>query len=102
MSAPAFAEQGKRKHNPQIHVAPNPAINACVLSYQLAEPAQVVLELFNERGELIRRVVNQRQGAGKHQQQITSQAESGTLLVLLTIDGEAYSTRIASLNASDR
>lgn len=102
MSTPAFAERNSHRHNPQIHVAPNPAINGCVLSYQLAEPAQVVLELFNERGELIRRVVNQRQGAGKHQQQITSQPESITLLVLLTIDGEAYSTRIASLNASDR
>ena len=88
--------------NPEIRIVPNPAHDGCVLHYHLNNAANVVLETFDSNGKLIERVVEGYQEAGSHQQRIEARESGGMILLLLTINGRAYSTQITSLNGTDR
>ncbi len=46
---------------------PNPFNPETTVSFELAEPAEVVIELFNSRGQLVRTLVDDRLEAGQHQ-----------------------------------
>lgn len=90
-----------RQGDPMIRIMPNPVVDACELSYHLARPAKVKLELYNGHGILLREVSEREQSAGRHTCRIQPDVDAGAILVLLTIDGQAFSTRIINLNGGE-
>jgi len=45
---------------------PNPFNNSTILSYQLPADRQVILSIYNSRGEMVRKLVDAKQSAGTH------------------------------------
>lgn len=94
-------EENKKKdganaaaQNLRIRVAPNPTAGSCFLSYRLARPAHVVIDLFGTDGRLIRRVSDGMEQGGEHSREIGTDNLSGTLLLRLSVDGEAFTSRV--------
>jgi hypothetical protein len=64
---------------------PNPASTQTSVAYTLPEDAQVLLQLFNTKGQLVRTVVNEKQKAGYHLPMIyTSAMAKGVYYYTLT------------------
>jgi len=70
----------------QLLAYPNPTSNNLTVQYQVANPAQVRLAIYNLQGVLIQSLVNAQQAAGSFQQNIaTQQLAAGKYWVQLTI-----------------
>jgi flagellar hook assembly protein FlgD len=63
-----MATQGEIAPNLQLVVSnyPNPFIGATTISYKLPQPAQTELSIYNLRGQLVRKLVNEPLTSGQH------------------------------------
>lgn len=81
----------------QISIYPNPATSNFLLSYTLAKPSQVFIELFDASGHSIQTIVsNQNQASGTHQYQLNlpDNCLSGIYFAKIIIDKNIYAKKI--------
>ncbi|HPT73241.1 MAG TPA: T9SS type A sorting domain-containing protein, partial [Candidatus Cloacimonadota bacterium] len=77
---------------------PNPFNPSTTISYSLNDKARVTLDIFNIRGQLVRRLVQEKQTSGKHsivwngRDEYNNTCASGVYLYRLKA-GEIHSTR---------
>ena len=86
-----------------ISCSPNPFTNELKLSYALDAPAKVRLEVYNIRGQLVKRLLSESKNSGKHSSTWTGVNESGSLaangiyLVRLSFNGRVASVKKVTL-----
>lgn len=78
---------------------PNPFNPETAISFELAEPAQVMIEIYDSRGRLIKTIVNERLKSGRHKtvwkgtDYRQEPVSSGVYFNRLTVNGEHVETR---------
>jgi hypothetical protein len=81
-----------------LAAAPNPFNPSCVLSFELARPAQVELGVYNLLGERVATLQQGRLPAGAHRQVFDGEGlPSGLYLAQLTAGGEARAIKLTLL-----
>lgn len=83
-----------------FRVYPNPYKGQTNIYYNLKEPANVQLQIYNSLGQLVLTIVNQKQNPGKYTYEFSAvkqQLAAGSYLVKLQINDKTYSTQIVEL-----
>ena len=95
-STDAAAGAADANAQPMLSAWPNPARHETVISYQLANPGDVRLTLYDASGRLVRVLVDRSESAGRHQVTWNGRGEAGDLVAsgryIVALDGSAVST----------
>lgn len=84
-------------NTPTIEVYPNPYADFTNINYTLAEPAIVLLDVYNVNGQLVKVIERSRQAAGEYSYQFSAGAmglPSGMYILNLTVNGQTYGTKL--------
>jgi hypothetical protein len=77
VEAPLGAEEEAMGSMSPLRTSPNPVTSQAAISYTLAEPARVVIGVYDVQGRLIRTLVDQEQSPGQYSATWNLTAESG-------------------------
>ncbi len=84
-------------------VYPNPFNPSTTIEYALAKPAEVILSIYNVKGQKVKNLIHARGSAGLHQvcwdgsSQKGAACSSGIYLVRMQADGNTFSSKILML-----
>ena len=88
-----------KKNNENFGIYPNPLKDQATLQFELGKKAFVKMEIHSEDGQLVRQLVNQQMGAGKHSVKWNARNEGnelvpqGAYFCRLVLDEKASQTR---------
>lgn len=86
-----------------ISCSPNPFTNELKLNYTLDAPGKVLLEVYNIKGQLVKRLISESKNSGKHYSTWTGLNESGSLvangiyLIRLSVNDRVTSVKKTTL-----
>ena len=76
----------------EVNAYPNPATTVSTLEYEVTEAGDVVIELRNNKGKLLKTVKNEHHSAGKYTVTITLDSYQGDLFYIVLKDKNGIST----------
>jgi flagellar hook assembly protein FlgD len=82
---------------------PNPFNSSTAFEFELAQPAQTDLSIYNQTGQLIYTLMDEAMAAGKHSIRWNGQSRSalvvasGLYFAVLNVDGAKSTTRVLML-----
>lgn len=84
-----------KKSDAVINVYPNPFVHKCTISYTLKNAAQVIVELHDSKGNLVKTVYNGKQSSGTYSYDIkATNLPANTYFVVLNIDNVLYTKSV--------
>lgn len=89
----AIATTGINEQNSSaslLNVAPNPAVNSAEIKFNLAKSSDVILELFNLEGQMMKNIFSGKLSAGENKMQLdVAGYASGMYLVKLSVEDKS-------------
>ena len=79
-------------------VFPNPYVEATTISYQLDQPANVILEIYDIHGRLVQSLAQQEQNVGEYDYNFAGETPSGVYFVKLQVNDQLQVARLVKTN----